>query len=88
MTNVWLEEEEARLRVDEALELFSPERTAIEEIVREDVRPSLGRRLRRVFTGRSRRHSEVLVASDEVIVEVGDLMGTRYVVWRPERFDY
>ena len=88
MTNVWLEEEEARRRVDEALDLFSPEREAIEEIVREDARPSLGRRLTRVFAGEIRRHSEEPAASEQVIVEAGDLIGTRYVVWRPERFDY
>jgi hypothetical protein len=88
MTNLWLDEEEARRRVDETLDLFSPEHEVIEEIVREDARPSLRRRLARALTGVGRNAADVLDASEQVIVEPGDLMGTRYVVWRPERFDY
>ena len=88
MTNLWLDEEETRRRVDDALDLFSPEREAIEEIVREDERPSWRRRLTRALVGAGRSEADVLDASEQVIVEPGDLMGTRYVVWRPERFDY
>ena len=88
MTNLWLEEEEARRRVDETMDLLSPEREVIEEIVREDARPSLRRRLTRALVGVGRDATDVLDASEQVIVEPGDLMGTRYVVWRPERFDY
>ena len=88
MTNLWLDEEEARRRLDEASELFSPEREAIEEIVREDARPSWRRRLSLALAGAGRSDADVLDASEQVIVEAGDLIGTRYVVWRPERFDY
>ena len=88
MTNIWLDEEETRRRVDEALALFSPEREAIEEIVRGDARPSWRRRLTRALVGVGRSDTAVIDVSEQVIVEPGDLIGTRYVVWRPERFDY
>jgi hypothetical protein len=89
MTNLWIDEEEARRRMDETLELFSPEREAIEEIVREDPRPSLRHRIGRVLARvGGPRADESFDMADEFIVEPGDLIGTRYVVWRPERFDY
>src|SRR5689334_11558477 len=69
VTNLWLDEEETRRRVDETLDLFSPEREVIEEIVREDTRPSLGRRLTRALVGVGRNADDVLDVSEQVIVE-------------------
>ena len=89
MTNLWIDEEEARRRVEETFELFSPEREAIEEIRREDARPSLRHRIGRALSRVGGKPAEESFDTpDEVIIEVGDLIGTRYVVWRPERFDY
>ncbi len=88
MFNWTLAEEEAQLRLDEALKLFSPERMIIEEILREQRRPSLRERISAALTGRG---SSVPMETkeryvEEVVAEAGDLLGSRYVVWnRPHR---
>lgn len=89
MMNWTLAEEEVQLKLAEALEQFSPERKIIEEILREERGPSLRERIGALFT-RSARTSDAEESDerypDEVVVEAGDLLGSRFLVWnRPPR---